>query len=133
MLEVLADGPASVPSGPGKWSIKEELGHCIDSAHNNLRRFIVARHEQLPHIVYQQDQWVILNDYNSWNILDLVDLWRLINTQIANVLTRTSEEEARCVCLTGSEHTVEWLAEDYVTHLKHHLHHLLSLEPVAYP
>ena len=40
---------------PAKWSKKEVLGHLIDSAHNNLRRFVVGQYEQQPNIVYDQD------------------------------------------------------------------------------
>jgi hypothetical protein len=36
-------------------------------------------------------------------------------------------------CLTGTLHTIEWLAEDYNKHLLHHLHQILNMEPVAYP
>ena len=30
---------------PHKWSKKEILGHLVDSAQNNIRRFIVAQYE----------------------------------------------------------------------------------------
>ena len=33
---------------PHKWSKKEVLGHLIDSAQNNLRRFICAQYESHP-------------------------------------------------------------------------------------
>jgi hypothetical protein len=42
---------------PVKWSKKEILGHLIDSAQNNIRRFIVAQYEDKPKIVYNQDKW----------------------------------------------------------------------------
>ena len=34
---------------------------------------------------------------------------------------------------TEELHDLEWLAEDYIKHLLHHLHQVLELEPVAYP
>jgi hypothetical protein len=36
-------------------------------------------------------------------------------------------------CQTESLHTLDRLAKDYVRHLRHHLHQVLDLEPVAYP
>jgi len=33
---------------------------------------------------------------------------------------------------TEKLHDLEWLAEDYIKHLLHHLHQVLDLEPVAY-
>ena len=35
---------------PHKWSKKEILGHLIDSAQNNIRRFVVSQYEEKPTI-----------------------------------------------------------------------------------
>ena len=59
---------------PGKWSKKEILGHLLDSAQNNIRRFIVATYEIDPHIVYKQDDWVAASDYQHWPVGDLIEL-----------------------------------------------------------
>ena len=37
---------------PEKWSNKEVIGHLIDSAQSNIRRFVVAQYEDKPYIVY---------------------------------------------------------------------------------
>src|SRR4051812_39736647 len=90
LLAALNGESASQRPAPGKWSAMEELGHCIDSAHNNLRRFIVSRYENSPHIVYAQDEWVRLSNYNAWRLHDIIELWRLLNLQIVSVLKQTS-------------------------------------------
>jgi hypothetical protein len=48
-------------SSPVRWSKKEIIGHMVDSAQNNIRRFIVAQYEEIPVIVYNQDKWVAAN------------------------------------------------------------------------
>ena len=53
---MLKETMAYKPS-PAKWSKKEILGHMIDSAQNNIRRFIVAQYEDSPKITYKQDNW----------------------------------------------------------------------------
>lgn len=135
-LKELTDGNASIRTAPSKWSKKEELGHLIDSAHNNLRRFIVGQYEDQSKIVYDQNEWVKLNDYNSLPVLQLTRLWLLLNQQIVQVLEKMSPEASQRLCDTGREkpelHTLEWLADDYIKHVLHHLHHLLELEPVSY-
>jgi hypothetical protein len=135
-LKQLNDGDAAVRSEPGKWSRKEELGHLIDSAHNNLRRFIVSQYEHEPHIIYAQDEWVKVNDYNSQVILQLTRLWLVLNQQIVQVLSAMNDETSMRKCNTGKDapvlHDIRWLAEDYILHLRHHLHHILDLEPVSY-
>ena len=135
-LQELDDTSASLQPAPGKWSRKEELGHLIDSAQNNLRRFIVSQYEHEPHIIYNQDEWVRVNNYNALPVLQLARFWLLLNHQIAHVLENISDADAQVKCNTGKGknelHTLEWLAEDYLRHLRHHLHHILDLEPVAY-
>jgi hypothetical protein len=143
-LEDLVDqqGPAlhAIPTdkieykpSPTKWSKKEIIGHMIDSAQCNIRRFVVAQYEETPHIVYNQDQWVIISNYQQYKTADLIALWQLLNKHIAVILKNTSPEVLQRTCQTQELHTIEWLAHDYVKHLRHHLHQVLDLEPVAYP
>jgi hypothetical protein len=117
---------------PAKWSKKELIGHLVDSAQNNIRRFIIAQYEENPHIVYQQDNWVRLSGYQQWNTKDLVDLWYLLNKQVCMILECMPPGGPARKCLTEELHTIEWLAADYIKHLNHHLHQVLELEPFPY-
>ena len=122
--------------GPGKWSKKEILGHLVDSAQNNIRRFVVAQYEEVPFIAYDQDKWVALADYQHYPTRDLVSLWLLLNRHIVQVLAAIPPQGAGRKCATSSSHepyTLEWLAADYCNHLLHHLHQILDLDPIAYP
>lgn len=115
---------------PGKWSKKEVLGHLIDSAHNNLRRFVTGQYEKTPpHIVYDQDFWVDANAYNNVNKEDLILLWRLINDRIATVLISMPAANHMKACNTGKSgdalHSLLFLADDYVKHMKHHLNQII--------
>jgi hypothetical protein len=116
-----------------KWSKAEELGHTIDSAQNNLRRFIVGQHEEQPYIVYKQDDWVKQSNYQNYPLADLIDLWVLINKHICVVVGNIPADKESRLVLTQDVHTIEWLASDYNKHLLHHLHHVLDLVPVDYP
>jgi hypothetical protein len=118
---------------PSKWSKKEILGHLIDSAHNNIRRFIVAQYEDKPKIVYNQDKWVALTSYQQYNLPDLIQLWWLLNKHICHILKNVPPDMAERESQTEELYSVKWLAQDYIKHLKHHLHQILNLEPVPYP
>lgn len=120
-------------SSPSKWSKKEIMGHMVDSAQNNIRRFIVAQYEKDPVIVYNQDKWVAIAGYQDHDLANLINLWHLLNKQIAVILKKTSPEMSQRSCQTESLHTIKWLAQDYIKHLRHHLHQVLELEPVDYP
>ncbi len=133
LLERIEAASFSLKPLPNKWSKKEILGHLIDSAQNNIRRFIVGQYEEQPHIEYNQDQWVTISHYQRNNEKDLINLWALMNKQILMILKNISAEAAKRLVKTQDIHSIEWLAADYNKHLLHHLHHLLELEPVSYP
>ena len=124
---------------PHKWSKKEVLGHLVDSAQNNLRRFICGQYESLPpHIVYDQDFWVRANGYANANKDDVIQLWKLINGRICNILDTMPTANYAKACNTSKEslqlHSLQWLAEDYVKHMKHHLNQIIPNSfDVIYP
>ena len=118
---------------PVKWSRKEILGHLIDSAQTNIRRFITAQYEDNPRVTYQQDIWVKAANYQNYNTSDLLLLWQLINKHICMVLSNIPASAEERLSQTAEPHSIKWLAQDYNKHLLHHLHHLLDLEPIAYP
>lgn len=120
-----------------KWSKKEVLGHLIDSAENNLRRFICGQYETpAPKIKYQQDFWVAANQYQSTPSYDVIENWRLINLKICRVLQHMPTENYLKTCDFGDGKflTLEWLAIDYVKHLKHHLNQIIANSfDIVYP
>jgi hypothetical protein len=132
LLQVNEDSYSDKPL-PNKWSKKEIMGHLIDSAENNIRRCIVAQYEDNPKIIYNQDKWVSISNYQQWNAKDIIDLWYLLNKQLRNILKNTSAEILQRNCETSETHTISWIAEDYIKHLLHHLHVVLDMEAVAYP
>jgi hypothetical protein len=108
-----------------KWSKKEIIGHLIDSAQINLQRFVRCTYEENFKLIYEQVEWVKAQHYQDADISELLDLWRLLNFQIIRVLKNYPANRLSAQCdnskNTISQHTVEWLAHDYVAHLKHHI------------
>lgn len=115
---------------PDKWSKKEIVGHLIDSAQNNLRRFIVGQYEDSPpHIVYDQDFWVKVNNYQNMTSMDVIVSWMLINYRISEVLENMPTENYSKKCNIGKNdeqlYSLEWLAQDYLKHMKHHINQII--------
>jgi DinB superfamily len=133
MLRQISEAEFSAKPLPGKWSKKELIGHLIDSAQNNIRRFVVAQYEDQPYIVYAQDFWVSAAGYQQYQTSDLIALWALLNKHMCMVLKNIPAGKEENLCKSETMHSIKWLAEDYIIHLKHHLHQVLNLEPVAYP
>jgi len=121
-----------------KWSKKEVIGHLIDSAQNNLRRFISARSEDRPRIIYEQDFWVSANGYQSASKEDVITLWRLLNDRICVILATMPPSGYGALCNTNKGEpdfkTLEFLASDYVKHMKHHMNQVIAGSySVVYP
>jgi hypothetical protein len=109
-----------------KWSKQEILGHLCDSAMNNIRRFIVTQYEQNNVIVYRQDDWVALQNYQSENYQNIILLWKLLNEQIIRIIKNIPPEKLNYTCKTPDERSIIWLIEDYIKHLNHHLNQILN-------
>ena len=129
-ISTISDQEFSVKPLPNKWRKKEVLGHLIDSAQNNLRRFVCGQYESTPpKIVYDQDYWVKANNYQQTNGTEVIAMWKLINNQIAAILETMPSSSYPKECDTGKNsvtlHSLEWLADDYVKHLKHHLNQII--------
>ena len=75
VLAHFSEAESEQPPAPERWSKKEVLGHLIDSASNNHQRFVrgqIACGQDFP--VYEQEQWVRLQDYQAARWDDLIDL-----------------------------------------------------------
>ncbi len=138
-IAAISEEEFSAKPQPDKWSKKEVLGHLIDSAHNNARRFIVGQYDAAPpRIVYDQDQWVSLNNYQQTDGKEIIALWALANKRIVSILKKMPasaySKQADTGKSTPSLHTLEFLAVDYVKHLKHHLNQIIPhSSDVVYP
>jgi hypothetical protein len=137
-LRAISNEEFSAKPVANKWSKKEVIGHLIDSAQNNLRRFIVGQYDERAHILYEQDFWVLANGYQEMDQEEIILLWKLINGRIIGVLRNMPEENFRKQLNTGRAtpelHSLEWLAADYVKHLKHHLNQVLARSfDIVYP
>ena len=139
-LLALGDEDSAARPAPGAWSKKETLGHLIDSATNNHRRFVLAQLDDgLDFEGYAQEGWVGVQHYNDEPWPQLVALWRHYNLHLAHVMSHAPEEKLRrehrlhtldriAFELVEKERpaTLEYLMRDYVVHLKHHLDQILG-------
>lgn len=112
-------------SSPDKWSKNEIMGHLIDSAINNLRRFTESQFSNEPYLVtaYNQNELVKVNKYQNRKFEDLLKLWCQLNKQIVFFLKDITEEQLKTKInlYNLSICDLEFLIEDYITHMKHHL------------
>jgi len=107
-----------------KWSKKEILGHLCDSATNNHHRFIRIQFEEQPFVVVPyNNNWVLIQDYQSIPNLEVVGFWTALNRQIVRVISKIPEEKLLYLCDIGDNKFISLseLIQDYLRHMDHHL------------
>lgn len=123
-LRALGEGAAGLKPDAGTWSIKEVLGHLVDSAANNHQRFVRAQQGGtlvLPG--YEQDHWVGAQGYQQRPWTEIVQLWESYNRHLAHVIRRIPPAALAAECRIGDNPpvTLGFIVGDYVTHMRHHL------------
>jgi hypothetical protein len=123
-LRALSEARAGQSRGDGKWVRKEILGHLIDSAANNHQRFVRARFSD-PFVWpgYDQNAWVAAHAYRERRWSAIVDLWALLNAQVASAMDSVPADRLTTACVIGDNPpmSLEELMHDYVRHMRHHL------------
>ena len=123
-LRSLPDDEARRPVLSGGWSSKELIGHLIDSAANNHQRFVrAALTRVLEFPGYDTAGNVRVQAVQEADWPTLVTLWASYNRYLAHVIAHLPEEKLGAWCRIGNAEpvTLEFLATDYLAHLKHHL------------
>ncbi len=111
------------------WSKKEILGHLIDSAANNHQRFVRGCSDKAASFPpYDQEEWVRVQRYDEADWDNLVALWTAYNRHLSHVIERIPRSALSRACSIGKTEpvTLEFVIEDYLRHLKHHLGDLLE-------
>src|SRR6478609_284135 len=93
--KMISEEHLKMKSDPEKWSKKEVLGHLIDSALNNLKRFTEIQFSPAPFIIesYNQNELVKVNYYQELPLDHLLELWESLNQQIAYVVKHIPAEK----------------------------------------
>jgi hypothetical protein len=123
-LRTIDDAWAGTKLEPDVWSVKEILGHLIDSASNNHQRFVRGQlASELSFPGYEQNAWIATQDYQARPWPEVVDLWVLFNHHLAHVIRRIPVAAAIVPCRIGTNEAISLsaMAEAYVAHVRHHL------------
>ena len=113
---------------PNTWSAKEELGHLLDSAANNHQRIVLTQLEEKPAMPgYDGDEWVRLHRYQQREWEMLVELWAALNRQLlaaAEAVPDSAVWSRTCTIADSAPLTLQFVFDDYVGHMLHHLRHI---------
>jgi hypothetical protein len=123
LLRSVDEERSSYRYAPGKWTIKQVVGHVGDTERIfAYRALAISRGETNPLPGFDEDSYVRGADFDSWPFADLVDSLAIIRR--ANVLMfRNLTEDAwdRRGVASGNPTSVRGLAYAIVGHERHHV------------
>lgn len=116
-------------------TIKQIVGHMIDSASNNTHRIIHLQYQTSPLIfpdyasLGNNDRWIAVQNYQDENWHDLVQLWKYSNIHIVHVINNVSIEKLDNVWISALNNAISLKAMiiDYLRHFRLHLSEIDNL------
>lgn len=133
LLRNTPDSEASFRPAPGEWSIKEVLGHLLDTERIfSYRALRISRGDTTPMNGFEQDEYVRATDFNARLMKDLLDEFKM--RRRANVLSfkpLPEEELARRGVANNAEITVRALLYAMAGHVAHHMESLRDVYNVS--
>ena len=89
----LEDSITTIRPSHDNWTLKEILGHLVDSASNNHQRFIrLQLLESVDFPDYQNTDWIRAGNYGSFPFTDLLNLLVYYNRLMAHIILSASDD-----------------------------------------
>ncbi|MFK7980244.1 MAG: DinB family protein [Saprospiraceae bacterium] len=144
LSQISATKAAQKPA-PDKWSSIQIMGHLIDSANNNHRRFTKAQwQDNMIFNGYAQAEWVEVQNYQAADWQQILALWKSYNLHICYLMEKTPIEKLNRVV---KEHNLDKIAmitvpadqptslgyfmKDYIYHIEHHFRQIEGMIEAA--
>lgn len=116
-------------------TIKQIVGHMIDSASNNTHRIIHLQYQASPLLfpdyanLGNNDKWIAIQNYQDENWLDLVQLWKYSNLHIVHVINNASMDKMDNVWISALNNAISLkeMINSYLQHFKLHLNEINHL------
>jgi len=113
-------------------TIKQILGHLIDSAANNHQRMVRLQYnEKLIFPDYQQDNdlWIALQDYQNEDWNTIIQLWKFYNIHMIQVIKSVDQSKLNNSWQSFEDVTVtlQQMIEGYLGHIDLHLSEIQEL------
>jgi hypothetical protein len=116
-------------------NIKQILGHLIDSASNNTHRIVHLQYQnnplQFPNYATEgnNDRWIEIQNFNSEDWENLVQLWKYINLHLVHVINNIKVEKLANEWIASPENyiSLEKMVLSYLDHFELHLNEMDEL------
>lgn len=134
-LSALSEDVVSNRRNSQNRNIKQILGHMVDSATNNTHRIIHLQYQSSPLIfpdyaaLGNNDRWIAIQNYQTENWSDLVQLWKYSNRHIIHVINNVNPDKMDNIWLSALDEEVSLhnMINGYLSHFELHLNEIEEL------
>lgn len=116
-------------------TIKQIVGHMVDSATNNIHRIVHLQYQKSP-LTFpnyathgNNDRWIAIQNYNEENWENLVNLWKYIHLHFIHVSSQINTKKLNQFWDAGDGELVslQTMAIDFLRHFKLHISEINDL------
>lgn len=116
-------------------TIKQILGHLVDSTSNNTHRIVHLQYQPSPLIFPNyatfgnNDRWIAIQDYQNEDWITLIQLWKYSMLHICHVVQNVDDNKLNNEWISGPDQktTLKSMIIDFPKHLKLHLSEINEL------
>jgi hypothetical protein len=116
-------------------TIKQILGHLVDSTSNNTHRIVHLHYQQSPLIFPNyatfgnNDRWIAIQDYLNEDWFNLIQLWKYSLIHYCHLVKNIKDDKLNNEWISGpgKKITMESMVVDFPRHLKLHLDEINEL------
>ncbi len=110
-------------------TIKQILGHLIDSNSNNTHRVVHLQYQQSPFsfpnyaTFGNNDRWIAIQDYQNEDWLNMIRLWKYSLLHFCHIIKNVNDDKLENEWIAGPDKniTLRTMIVDFPRHLKLHL------------
>ncbi len=124
-LEEVPERITAIRPAEDSWSLKEIIGHLIDSASNNHQRFVRLQFDDLLGFPpYEAESWIRVQNYRDMDWGSLITLWYSYNRILLKVIENMDDSALENVWIKGEEALpLSSIVKDYYRHFQWHIGH----------
>ncbi|MFB6318905.1 hypothetical protein [Saccharicrinis sp. FJH54] len=117
-------------------TIKQIIGHMIDSASNNTHRIVHLQYRENPlefpnYATHgNNDRWIAIQNYQEEEWFNLVQLWKYIHLHLIHVIKQVDPNKLENVWISGEENetvSLRIMISDFLRHMQLHLNEINEL------
>lgn len=117
-------------------TIKQIVGHMVDSASNNTHRIIHLQYQETPFtfpnyaVNGNNDRWIAIQNYQNENWDDLIQLWKFSHLHLIHVIDNVDQDKLEKEWISESKYgniKLKDMITDFLRHFNLHLNEIQEL------